>query len=115
MPSLPVSSGGQVADAASIEIIDPAADLLTLRPLPILSLPRHDPLFATFLLLGVQAVFKPYPTAGDVGVWMSLGFIFSDYTSCKLRARLPLTTQISSPRPLITLSAPAPQTSATPS
>lgn len=44
---------------------------------------RHDPLFATFLLLGVQAIFKPYPTAGDVALWLCLGLVFPEYAACE--------------------------------
>lgn len=52
---------------------------------------RHDPLFALFLLLGVQAVFKPYPTAGDANLFLILGSLFSAEYASYLRNRLPST------------------------
>lgn len=71
---------------------------------------RHDPLFATFLLLGVQSIFKPYPTAGDVATWLSLGLVFPEYAACECQERLVtvIPSTVLNPFPLIC----APQTCA---
>ncbi|OSD07401.1 PIG-U-domain-containing protein [Trametes coccinea BRFM310] len=39
---------------------------------------QHDFLYATFLLLGVQALFKPYPTLSDPGLFLSMFSIFPE-------------------------------------
>jgi phosphatidylinositol glycan class U len=58
---------------------------------------RYDPLFATFLLLGILALFKSYPTLSDPGLFLSMIAVFPEIYSCKrppllsLRYR-PLTT-----------------------
>ncbi|TFY80166.1 hypothetical protein EWM64_g3851, partial [Hericium alpestre] len=39
---------------------------------------QHDPLYATFLLLGVLALFKPYPTLADPGLFTSLLALFPE-------------------------------------
>ncbi|KAI0822014.1 PIG-U-domain-containing protein [Trametes gibbosa] len=39
---------------------------------------QHDFLFATFLLVGVLAVFKPYPTLSDPGLFLSMFSIFPE-------------------------------------
>lgn len=39
---------------------------------------RHDPLYATFLLLGVLGTFKPYPTLSDPGLFVSLIALFPE-------------------------------------
>ncbi|CAO1631265.1 unnamed protein product [Sympodiomycopsis kandeliae] len=49
---------------------------------------RHDPLYAVFLLLGVQSIFKAYPTAGDVSLYVSLSTLFTAQASY-LRTPLP--------------------------
>lgn len=48
----------------------------------------HDALFALFLLLGVQTIFKPYPTAGDVSLYLCLAGLFPAQASY-LRTPLP--------------------------
>lgn len=59
---------------------------LAMWTLPVTLRFRHDPLFAVFLLIGVQAIFKPYPTAGDVATWWALSLVFtSDYSPCESR------------------------------
>ncbi|KAI0048289.1 PIG-U-domain-containing protein [Auriscalpium vulgare] len=39
---------------------------------------QHDPLYATFLLLGIIAIFKPYPTLSDPGLFLSLIALFPE-------------------------------------
>lgn len=39
---------------------------------------QHDPLYATFLLIGVLALFKPYPTLSDPGLFISLISLFPE-------------------------------------
>jgi len=39
---------------------------------------QHDPLYATFLLLGVLGTFKPYPTLSDPGLFVSLIALFPE-------------------------------------
>ncbi|KAH9978874.1 PIG-U-domain-containing protein [Lactifluus volemus] len=39
---------------------------------------QHDPLYATFLLLGVIGTFKPYPTLSDPGIFLSLISLFPE-------------------------------------
>ncbi|KAI9507904.1 PIG-U-domain-containing protein [Russula earlei] len=39
---------------------------------------QHDPLYATFLLLGVLGIFKPYPTLSDPGLFLSLLSLFPE-------------------------------------
>ena len=43
---------------------------------------RHDPLYATFLLLGVIGTFKPYPTLSDPGLFLSLISLFPEIYPC---------------------------------
>ena len=43
---------------------------------------RHDPLYATFLLIGVLALFKPYPTLSDPGLFISLISLFPETYAC---------------------------------
>ncbi|CAO1636616.1 unnamed protein product [Parajaminaea phylloscopi] len=62
---------------------------LVLWTVPVTLRFRHDPLFAVFLLIGVQAIFKPYPTAGDVATWWSLSMVFSSDYAPYLRNPLP--------------------------
>ncbi|KAG8892699.1 hypothetical protein FRB99_002496, partial [Tulasnella sp. 403] len=38
----------------------------------------HDPLYATFILQGVIATFKPYPTLADPGLFVSMFTIFPE-------------------------------------
>jgi phosphatidylinositol glycan class U len=49
---------------------------------------RHDPLYATFLLQGIIATFKPYPTLSDPGLFVSTISIFPE-TFTYLRHPLP--------------------------
>ncbi|KAF8491028.1 GPI transamidase subunit PIG-U [Gautieria morchelliformis] len=39
---------------------------------------QHDPLFATFLLQGIFAIFKSYPTLSDPGLFLSMLSIFPE-------------------------------------
>jgi len=39
---------------------------------------QHDPLYATFLLLGILGTFKPYPTLSDPGLFLSLISLFPE-------------------------------------
>ncbi|KAI0352652.1 PIG-U-domain-containing protein [Trametes cingulata] len=39
---------------------------------------QHDMLYAAFLLIGVLAVFKPYPTLSDPGLFLSMFSIFPE-------------------------------------
>jgi hypothetical protein len=43
---------------------------------------RHDPLYATFLLLGILGTFKPYPTLSDPGLFLSLISLFPEVHPC---------------------------------
>ncbi|CAE6503892.1 unnamed protein product [Rhizoctonia solani] len=49
---------------------------------------RHDPLYAAFLLLGVNAMLKSYPTLADAGLFISLISLFPE-TFPHLRHPLP--------------------------
>jgi GPI transamidase subunit PIG-U len=44
---------------------------------------RHDPLFATFLLQGIFAIFKSYPTLSDPGLFLSMLSIFPEIYPCQ--------------------------------
>lgn len=48
---------------------------------------RHDPFVAFVLLLGVQALFKPYPTLGDVGLWLTFTLCLVEFSSCEFAAK----------------------------
>ena len=39
---------------------------------------QHDPLYASFLLIGVIAIFKPYPTLADPGLFISMSALFPE-------------------------------------
>ena len=39
---------------------------------------RHDPLYASFLLLGILGTFKPYPTLSDPGLFLSFISLFPE-------------------------------------
>ncbi|KIM75991.1 hypothetical protein PILCRDRAFT_826843 [Piloderma croceum F 1598] len=39
---------------------------------------QHDPLFAAFILLGILATFKPYPTLSDPGLFISMIALFPE-------------------------------------
>lgn len=39
---------------------------------------QHDPLYAAFLLIGVIAMFKPYPTLADSGLFLSMMSLFPE-------------------------------------
>lgn len=41
----------------------------------------HDPLYGTFLLLGIMSIFKPYPTLADSGLFISLVALFPEIYS----------------------------------
>ena len=45
---------------------------------PHMSVSRHDLLYATFILSGVLATFKPYPTLSDPGLFLSLWALFPE-------------------------------------
>ncbi|KAJ3885471.1 PIG-U-domain-containing protein [Lentinula edodes] len=49
---------------------------------------RHDPLYALFLLTGILATFKPYPTLSDQGLFLVMWGIFGEVYSF-LRTPLP--------------------------
>ena len=40
-------------------------------------------LYAAFLLVGVVAVFKPYPTLSDPGLFISMFSLFPEIYPCK--------------------------------
>ncbi|KAF8198070.1 GPI transamidase subunit PIG-U [Pholiota molesta] len=42
---------------------------------------QYDPLFATFLLLGILALFKSYPTLSDPGLFLSMIAVFPEIYS----------------------------------
>ena len=46
------------------------------------SRPRHDPLYASFLLLGILGTFKPYPTLSDPGLFLSFISLFPETYPC---------------------------------
>ncbi|VDB95986.1 unnamed protein product [Peniophora sp. CBMAI 1063] len=39
---------------------------------------QHDPLYANFLLIGILAIFKPYPTLSDPGLFLSMSVLFPE-------------------------------------
>ncbi len=39
---------------------------------------RHDPLFATFILEGIIATFKSYPTLSDPGLFTAMYALFPE-------------------------------------
>jgi len=39
---------------------------------------QHDPLYAAFILLGILATFKPYPTLSDPGLFISMISLFPE-------------------------------------
>ncbi|KAI0000470.1 GPI transamidase subunit PIG-U [Russula vinacea] len=51
---------------------------LTIYVAPLCIKFQHDPLYATFLLLGVLGTFKPYPTLSDPGLFLSLISLFPE-------------------------------------
>lgn len=46
---------------------------------------RHDPLYATFILLGILATFKGYTTLSDPGLFLSMISVFPEVYSCTNR------------------------------
>lgn len=44
---------------------------------------RYDPLYATFIMLGILGIFKPYPTLSDPGLFLSMIAIFPETYPCK--------------------------------
>jgi len=51
---------------------------LLIYVLPICIAFQHDPLYAAFLLTGVVATFKPYPTLADSGLFLSMAVLFPE-------------------------------------
>ncbi|KAI0087819.1 PIG-U-domain-containing protein [Irpex rosettiformis] len=51
---------------------------LLIYVLPITIKFQHDLLYATFLMAGVSATFKPYPTLSDPGLFLSLWSLFPE-------------------------------------
>lgn len=49
----------------------------------VLTTPRHDPLYAAFLLVGSTAAFKSYPTLADPGLFLSMTLLFPEIHSCE--------------------------------
>jgi GPI-anchor transamidase subunit U len=45
---------------------------------------RHDFLYAVFLISGVLATFKPYPTLSDPGLFLTMWMLFPETYACKL-------------------------------
>ena len=45
---------------------------------------RYDPLYATFLLLGVLGTFKAYPTLSDPGLFLSALSLFPEVYPCEI-------------------------------
>ena len=43
---------------------------------------RHDPLYATFIMLGILGTFKPYTTLSDPGLFLSMIAIFPETYPC---------------------------------
>ncbi|KAI0030944.1 GPI transamidase subunit PIG-U [Vararia minispora EC-137] len=39
---------------------------------------QHDPLYATFILVGLIAMFKPYPTLADAGLFLTMFTLFPE-------------------------------------
>lgn len=50
---------------------------------PLTAIIRYDPLFATFILLGILGTFKPYATLSDPGLFFSMISIFPELYTCK--------------------------------
>ena len=44
---------------------------------------RYDPLYATFILLGVLGTFKAYPTLSDPGLFLSMISLFPETYPCR--------------------------------
>ncbi|KDQ55765.1 hypothetical protein JAAARDRAFT_133454 [Jaapia argillacea MUCL 33604] len=51
---------------------------LVIYVIPICLKFQHDPLYASFLLLGILGIFKPYPTLADPGLFLSFGVVFCE-------------------------------------
>lgn len=45
---------------------------------------RYDPLYATFILLGVLGTFKAYPTLSDPGLFLSSLALFPEVYPCEI-------------------------------
>lgn len=45
---------------------------------------RHDPFYAAYILLGIIAMLKSYPTLADAGLFISLMPLFPETFTCKL-------------------------------
>ena len=44
---------------------------------------RKQPLFVVMTMLGIFAIFKPYPTVGDAGLWFSMLPLYRHVFPCK--------------------------------
>lgn len=44
---------------------------------------RHDPFYATFILIGILGMFKPYPTLADAGLFLSMISLFPETHQCE--------------------------------
>ena len=53
-----------------------------LTSLGCLTMPRHDALYASFLLLGILGTFKAYLTLADPGLFLSMFAIFPEVYPC---------------------------------
>ena len=61
----------------------PVSLILLENTCAILTLFRHDLLYATYILTGVAALFKPYLTLADPGLFISLITLFPETYQCK--------------------------------
>lgn len=57
--------------------------LLSRRGPQFISHHRHDPLYATFILLGVLGSFKPYLTLADPGLFLTMISLFPETFPCR--------------------------------
>lgn len=70
----------------------PVSLSLTVEASTVLTTPRHDPLYAAFLLVGSTAAFKSYPTLADPGLFLSMTLLFPEVHSCEsISIPLPVT------------------------
>jgi hypothetical protein len=53
--------------------------------LALILFPRHDPLYAAFLLVGILGTFKAYPTLADTGLFLSMIVLFPEVYPCQCR------------------------------
>ena len=45
---------------------------------------RKQPLFVVVTMMGIFAIFKPYPTIGDTGLWLSMLPLYRHVFGCEL-------------------------------